>query len=428
MLSRLLAADGGGRVLEPLTGRKQFVRVALTAGCVLCLAAAFLCRAPSTVAASGGGQWRVAGSPPAGTQVYVSFVGPQGWVLGSDFVPSQSSPEATAEALMATSDGVHWRPKAIPGVASDSLGPIVLADRLHGWIAVNEPSGGYAILCTNDGGNTWQRVELNPLPMGDQVLALSFADRSHGWAVGGNDAGRGGVIFATTDGGASWQRQLVTPATLCCAYFTSDGRGWVGGYGGVLLTTTDGGRGWRRQPSGTTDTLADITFADRTHGWIAAHDLVLPFNLSMSGELLATSDGGTSWQTLEVPSGMGPASVSFANDSNGWLGGLENSIDTAAVLAVTSDGGRTWQVRRSPVKGDVDSIDLLGPNYGWATVFGDTRSALLELGSPPVSRAAVGTPASSRSHLVLWVVILGVVAVGVAVGVVSARGRAARAA
>ncbi len=148
-----------------------------------------------------------------GMQAYVSFANPhQGWVLGSDFMPSQSSPEATAESLMVTSDGVHWQRKSIPGVASDFLGPIVLLDRLHGWIAVNELSGGYAILRTSDGGNTWQRVELNPLPMGDQVLALAFADRSHGWAVGGNEGGGGGIIFATTDGGVSWQRQLVTPA------------------------------------------------------------------------------------------------------------------------------------------------------------------------------------------------------------------------
>ena len=415
-----------GCILESPTARRQFVRAALVTGFALCFVAVVLGRAPAAVAAGGAGQWKVAGMP--GMQAYVSFANPhQGWVLGSDFMPSQSSPEATAESLMVTSDGVHWQRKSIPGVASDFLGPIVLLDRLHGWIAVNELSGGYAILRTSDGGNTWQRVERNPLPMGDQVLALAFADRSHGWAVGGNEGGGGGIIFATTDGGVSWQRQLVTPAPLCCAYFASDSRGWAGGYGGALLTTSDGGRIWRRQVSGTTMTLADITFADPQHGWIAANDLVVTLRQHMTGVLLATADGGATWQPLKTPRGMGPASVNFANDNDGWLGGCENFADNAAVLAVTSDGGRIWQVRRSPIKGDVDAIDLLGPGYGWATVFGNTGSALLELGSPPVSQVAIGTPATSRSHLVLWVVILGVVAVGVVIGVVAARGRATRA-
>ncbi len=408
--------------MEPLTARERFARAALLTGCLACPVVVSLCGAAPAVAASSRGQWRVAGSPPAGTQVYVSFVDPQqGWVLGSDFVPSPSSPEATAEALMITSDGVHWQAKALPGVASDYLGPIVLVDRLHGWIAVNELSGGYAILRTSDGGNTWQRVELNPLPHGDQVLALAFADRSHGWAVGSDEAGGGGVVFATTDGGATWQRQLLTPAPLCSVYFASDAHGWAVGYGGTLLTTTDGGSSWRRQVSGTTMTLADITFADPKHGWIAANDLVVTLRQHMTGEVLATSDGGATWQPLKVPRGMGPASVSFANDSDGWLGGCENFNDDASVLALTSDGGRTWQVRRPPAKGDVQSIDLLRPDYGWATVFGDTRSALLELGSPPMTQAVSTTPRRTRSQVTVWALIAGVAALVLMLGVVVAR-------
>jgi hypothetical protein len=74
-----------------------------------------------------------------------------------------------------------------------------------------------------------------------------------------------------------------------------------------------------------------------------------------------------------------------------------------------------------PAKGDVQSIDLLRPDYGWATVFGDTRSALLELGSPPMTQAVSTTPRRTRSQVTVWALIAGVAALVLMLGVVVAR-------
>ncbi len=53
---------------------------------------------------------------------------------------------------------------------------------------------------TSDRGWEWQ----NPLPQGNSISAIRFADdKLHGWAVGAD-----GVILYTADGGFQWARMV----------------------------------------------------------------------------------------------------------------------------------------------------------------------------------------------------------------------------
>ncbi|MCU1387114.1 MAG: hypothetical protein JWL72_452, partial [Ilumatobacteraceae bacterium] len=62
--------------------------------------------------------------------------------------------------------------------------------------------------------------------------------------------------------------------------------------------------------------------------------------------LLHTTDGGVTWETIDLPSPLsatvGSLSVDFADDHNGWL--LGNDADGTGVLLATHDDGATWAV------------------------------------------------------------------------------------
>ncbi|MHB8669503.1 MAG: cell wall-binding repeat-containing protein [Acidimicrobiales bacterium] len=64
------------------------------------------------------------------------------------------------------------------------------------------------------------------------LYGVSFADASHGWAVGGN-----GTILATTNGGATWAAQTSgTVAPLSTASFVDASHGWAVGNKGTVLS------------------------------------------------------------------------------------------------------------------------------------------------------------------------------------------------
>lgn len=56
------------------------------------------------------------------------------------------------------------------------------------------------ILVSEDAGKSWSQASV---PVSSDLVAVSFASSSHGWAVG-----HGGVVLKTEDGGLSWAVQL----------------------------------------------------------------------------------------------------------------------------------------------------------------------------------------------------------------------------
>jgi len=73
-----------------------------------------------------------------------------------------------------------------------------------------------------------------------------------------------------------------------------------------------------------------VDFADASHGWVVGQ------RDGGQGEVLVTSDGGTTWQRQQAPAPTVIQRASFADPANGWAGGQQ-----VAVLR-THDGGATW--------------------------------------------------------------------------------------
>jgi photosystem II stability/assembly factor-like uncharacterized protein len=183
-----------------------------------------------------------------------------------------------------------------------------------------------------------------------------------GWAVSGN------TLHWTRDGGSQWKDVTPVPpdairagVNLLNQFFRDTSEGWtVISYPEKSATptleelrnqktiysiahTVDGGDSWSftpltypALPQGLQDTFAgpaDIYFLDSLHGWL---DMAFA-GLMRPGKLLATEDGGRSWQWVNSPPHSGP--VVFLSLQDGWL--LSN--EGADQLYVTHDGCKTWQ-------------------------------------------------------------------------------------
>jgi len=163
------------------------------------------------------------------------------------------------------------------------------------------------------------------------LQAIAFTDHDHGWAAG---AGR---ILATSDGGRTWTSQYAGPAVLGQLDFTGTANGWAVGQG-TLLRTTNGGASWTAlsEPrlSGHCLPVSSVHFVSPVLGYAIAGSTGAGSTGAGGGQLLRTTDGGTSWQPVPgAPAGARAACFSTARD--GYLG-------APGRIWRTTDAGATW--------------------------------------------------------------------------------------
>ncbi len=220
---------------------------------------------------------------------------------------------------------------------------IDFADAYHGWAF---DSYGY-LITTEDGGNSWQVTNDSIYrPMGD----LDFINTNIGWIAGYK-------IRKTWDGGQSWIVQYALHDTvLSSIIFINANYGWAAGESGIMLHTTDGGENWQRQASGTTDNIRQVFFTDQNHGWAITYDPLL----------LATTDGGETW--FQQSPGFAQCSLSsmyFTDNLNGWIVGNRWG-DRGGLILHSADGGNTWQVQDTTLN-TLYSPCFFDPSNGFIT-------------------------------------------------------------
>lgn len=145
------------------------------------------------------------------------------------------------------------------------------------------------------------------------------------------------------------------PLGLLGLKFLADGqRGWAVGWEGTILATSDGGQSWQPQASDTNVVLGDVTvLEDGQRGWAVGN----------KGTILATRDGGLSWEAQPSGSTQNLYRVSMlADGQRGWAAG------SAGTILATRDGGRSWQPQTSGTPQPLFSLSMLADGqYGWAT-------------------------------------------------------------
>jgi len=174
-------------------------------------------------------------------------------------------------------------------------------------------------------------------------------------------------VLAQTDG---WMRQRVgSLAWLHAVFFLDENRGWAVGSRGTLLATVDGGKSWQTKSQPTADILRDVYFTDDQNGW-----LVCEANLyELKGKdartyLMQTTDGGETWKRIDIGRTDVNARLTRAifSHGRGWAFGEEGAIWT------TRDSGATWTQLQSPTRHLLLGGSFVDEYRGWLVGAGST--------------------------------------------------------
>jgi photosystem II stability/assembly factor-like uncharacterized protein len=256
------------------------------------------------------------------------------------------------------------------------------------------------------GNPGWHAESARAAGTSGELDAVDFVDTTHGWTLGNStDASFNSTptLLATTDGGAHWNAESVgdlgSDGTLASIHFIDRNDGWVVGSntdGAVILVTTDGGLTWNAQDAGyggVSAMLTSVTFVDAEHGWAVGSSFA---GVGNSCLILATSDGGVTWNTQDTGSAhtldnMAVLdSVTFVNDRLGWaVGDTGGAPDEAPIILATRNGGLTWKAQRATSKrvyGGLYSMSFVDSRHGWA-VGGDGGE---QVGSPVILHTTNG--------------------------------------
>jgi photosystem II stability/assembly factor-like uncharacterized protein len=253
-------------------------------------------------------------------------------------------------------------PSAIASQPSGTLQSMKLLAFEVGWAATQNQ-----LFWTTDGGTQWRDITpKTALPA--EVASVFFLDTSTGWVLlSGNDEAQGPSRFdfaSTTDAGTTWSVTHFNPPVNSRQYILSgDGRvdfvdslhGWVNlgvvssasAHLGILLATQNGGRTWDWAPGGSGAGRGAILFVNTGDGWAVSPE---------GDELYFTHNGAKSWHelSLDAPPLMHSTAQPtydlpvFEDSRRGFLPVAFSGPDDPAVEMVlfgSNDGGKTWRLR-----------------------------------------------------------------------------------
>ena len=218
---------------------------------------------------------------------------------------------------------------------------------------------------TTDGGNTWRAGVVPTQNAADvQLRDVQGVSDQIAYVLAIGNYPQDFSIYKTEDGGATWtlqfRNQLVGAFYDCFAFWTpTSGVAHSDGVNGVFpdIRTLDG-MTWQSIASNMPPALpGEASFSSSgtciaaqgtTNAWITTGG-------SSIARILATTDGGDTWNAYDTPLHSGPTagglSVAFRDATNGFLGGgdlVPATALTAAQTAVSHDGGQTWQLTTHP--------------------------------------------------------------------------------
>jgi len=265
-----------------------------------------------------------------------------------------------ALATLTFADDHVRQPKLTPQNSNTTQGLIAVSP-VNERVVWASGRGGTFIVTTN-GGRTWR----SGVVPGAEALQFrdvqGVSDRvAYLQSIGNNPTDF--RIYKTTDGGSTWtmqfQNQLVGAFYDCFAFWTPRrGISHSDSVNGVFpdLRIRDG-HTWHDISANMPPALpGEASFAasgtcvateGERNAWIATGG-------STSARILATTDGGNTWNAYDTPLVSSPSAgaftVAFRDAYHGIVGGgdLDPANPNSADTATSRDGGRTWTLTNPP--------------------------------------------------------------------------------
>ncbi len=267
-------------------------------------------------------------------------------------------------------------------------------------------------------------------PLRRDALAVRKVERAVllGAALAGQRVvavGERGIVALSDDHGKTWRqaKKVPTSVTLTTVQFVSATTGWAAGHAGVVLHSSDGGEQWSVKLDGVRAAQVLLTRAQAQQQGAAseralkeAQRLVAdgadkPFFdlhasderglvvVGASGLILATDDGGASWQSwverVDNPRGLNLYAISRR-------GARVVVAGEQGLVLVSGDGGASFTRLQGPYAGSwfaaafqgVDAIVLAGLRGNAFRVSGDAKSwtALEAIAPLSLTSAVAVTP------------------------------------
>jgi photosystem II stability/assembly factor-like uncharacterized protein len=269
-----------------------------------------------------------------------------GGVDSVTFVDSRRGWIVSGASLWATDDGgASWRvarghivdggsgyrlptdPARVPGAKQ-----VLASDVRTIWLSYDTNPGG-GLLVSRDGGRTWRSSYTADKDM--SVLGYAWPDAQHGFMLIGRGDSSPQSLLRSVDAGLTWKQLHLWPAGASFApsapvVFADAQHGWLTGLGG-MVATGDGGLSWqaRIRPPGTTDKL---TVSGAGALWAVGNYFS---ETSSDGMLAFSPNGGGSWENSRPFMPIPLFGVFFVDGQRGWIG-------AASTVYGTRDGGQTW--------------------------------------------------------------------------------------
>jgi photosystem II stability/assembly factor-like uncharacterized protein len=274
------------------------------------------------------------------------------------------------------------------------------ADRAYLAVTVTPGASGTGttrVFATGDGGRTWS--ESAPVKAVGYASGLSFTDPSHGWLLWNEGAamGRNPVrVYRTSDGGAHWSLTAQSPPIgsnssagipVSCdktgIAFASAAAGWLSsecaiGLSGELLASHDGGNTWASQRLPVPPDICGDSGCVLSGPQFTGGTGFLTVGTSAGAPaLLVSRDLGQSWQPIGLPTGSGVyPQIRFFGPRDGVLVSSGPQGLIGAVFYTTSDGGQSWTAvpQGTHFTQNGVAVDFVSPDTGFAWILGgDTQ-------------------------------------------------------
>lgn len=291
-------------------------------GRAVCILTALLSLSGARDASAVGWQ-AIPGAPSAGRLDDLHFLDPlTGWVCTS-----------SGEIWRTTTGGASWE---LQLATSYYMRTIYFADAQTGFAGT---LGSQLLFRTTDGGAKWNAVPNSVFPALPPAICGMSGAGDHVYGTGAYFAPA--MLVRSTDRGVTWgsvDMSSYARNLIDCHFVTPISGFAVGGSPGtpsttrpVILHTDDGGTTWQTRYLGTTPGRYcwKIFFVDPQLGFVSVY--------SLSGaSVLKTTDGGLSWNAIEIPGNDSLEGIGFATPNLGWVDGWQDCNQT-------TNGGATWQ-------------------------------------------------------------------------------------